>query len=461
MCAVQPLYGQAADIFGRKATHIAAIVLFLIGSCICGLAKRTAVLVVGRTIQGVGGGGLSIMPSMIISDLVPLRERQKYTGIIYGTFAIGTFIGPVLGGVLTNTIGWRWIFFLVMIIAGLTLLFTILFLRVKYERQGTVLQRLLRIDFVGNTALIPSVTAILLALTNSSGTYSWTSYHVLLPLLLGLLGLAGFLYLQSNTCLRFAEPTVPLRLFLNLASFIAFMMTLLHGLLLYWTSLYLPVYFQAIRQDTPQISGVSCLASAIPLVPAGVFGGILIAKYGKYKLNQICGFILMAVGLGLFSLLDSNSQIAEWIMFQFIFAVGAGLVLTALLPAIQAPLSDDDTAAATATWGFVQAFGFIWGAAIPSAIFNHRVSSLSNHVNDLRVRSILQGGGAYEHASKAFLSSLDAKLRNDVVEIFTSGIKFTWQISIAFSGCGLILALIIPSVRLRKDLNTNFGLDER
>ncbi len=336
-----------------------AIVLFVVGSCVCGVARGTATLIIGRAIQGSGAGGIGIMPSIIICDLVPLRERQKYTGITYGTFAIGTFLGPVLGGVLTNTIGWRWIFYLAVIIGGITLLLIAICLNVKHGRQGTLWQQIRQIDFIGNVVLIASVGMILLALTWVSGEYAWTSYHALLPLLLGFVGMGAFFYLQWSQRFRFGEPMVPLRLFNNFTSFAAMMMTFLHGIMLYWTSLNLPVYFQAILQKTAQSSGIACLASALSLVPAGVLGGFFIAKFGKYKPNHISGFALMMIGLGCFSLLDSNSSITKWIIFQIIFALGAGLVLTALLPAIQAPLSDHETAVATATWGFVQSFGFI------------------------------------------------------------------------------------------------------
>lgn len=459
MTVGQPLYGQVANILGRKWTMIGATILFLIGSLFCGLAKSTAVLILGRAIQGTGGGGLSVLPGMIICDIVPLRERQKYTGITYGAFAIGTFMGPVLGGVLTDRIGWRWIFFLVIIIAGITLVLVIFFLHVKHGRDDLGWKTLKQIDAFGNLTLVASLTSILLSLSWADATYPWNSFRVIVPLTLGLLGLAGFFALQSTRLCPY--PTVPLHLFGNRASAMAYIITSLHGLVLYWTSVFLPVYFQAVKLDTPKRSGIACLATALPLVPGGIAGGFAIAKTGRYKPNQILGFGLMMVGIGLFSMLDKDSAIVAWIFFQIIFALGAGLVLTALLPAIQAPLSEDDTAAATATWGFMQSFGFIWGAAIPSAIFNNQINRLLVKNGNRVLSEIVGQGQGYQHASRAFIMTLTPELQKDTVRLFTSAIQFTWYFAFIFAGLGLLLACLIPQVALRKELESRYGLEEK
>jgi EmrB/QacA subfamily drug resistance transporter len=372
MTALQPLYGQIADIFGRRATLVVAITLFLIGSLVCALSTSTITLVVGRAVQGMGGGGLSILPGMIICDLVPLRERQKYTSIIYGAFAIGTFIGPILGGTLTETVGWHWIFYLVLIIGAASLGLVIFFLRLKHGREGSFAAQIRRIDFLGNVVLVTSIVSMLISLSWADAKYPWSSWRCIFPLLCGVLGIAMFIYLQSSPRVC-PSPTVPLHLFRNKTSFLAFIITLLHGLLLYWSSLCIPIYFQAVRLQTPRQSGISCLPMAIALVPAGILGGFTISKFGRYKLNQVGGLTLMVIAQGCFSMLKHDTETAQWAAFQILMAFGAGLVLTALLPAIQARLSEEDTASSTAMWGFVQSLGFVWGAAIPSAVckFGH------------------------------------------------------------------------------------------
>ena len=199
LTAVQPFFGQVADIFGRKVALVSAISLFLLGSGICGGAKSTAMLVGGRAVQGLGGGGLSILPAMIVCDLVPLRERQKYTALIYAAFAIGTFIGPVVGGSLVDRVGWRWVFWLNLPVAGVALVVVIIFLRVQHGRSGPVWRQIGEIDYVGNAILMASVTSILIALSGAGTTSSWRSWRTCFPLSLGFVGLFLFMGFQASS----------------------------------------------------------------------------------------------------------------------------------------------------------------------------------------------------------------------------------------------------------------------
>ena len=252
LTAVQPLYGQAADIFGRKVVMIVAICLFILGSGICGGAKNTAMLVGGRAVQGLGGGGLSILPAMVVCDLVLLRERQKYTGLIYGAFAIGTVIGPVVGGTLVEGVGWRWIFWLNLPVAAVALGLVVMFLQVNHDRKGTTWRQLAGIDYIGNAILMAAVTSVLMALSGAGTTNLWNSWRTLVPLLLGSLGLPLYVAFESSPWCQ--QPTTPFRLFVNRTSVIAFMLTFLHGVILYWATYFMPIYFQAVLQTSPQRS---------------------------------------------------------------------------------------------------------------------------------------------------------------------------------------------------------------
>lgn len=457
LTAVQPVFGQAADIFGRKVAIVAAIALFLLGSGICGGAKSTAMLVGGRAVQGLGGGGLSILPAMIVCDLVPLRERQKYTAFIYAAFAIGTFIGPVVGGSLVDRVGWRWVFWLNLPIASVALLLVLVFLRVQHGRSGPVWRRIGEIDYIGNAVLMAAVTSILIALSGAGTTNSWRSWRTYVPLFLGFMGLLLFMGFEASSWCR--QPTMPPRLFANRTSVLAFVLTFFHGVVLYWASYFLPVYFQAVLQASPQQSGIDSLAVAIPLVPFGIIGGVMIAKTGRYKINQVVGFALAAVGIGCLSLLDQKSSTAEWVLLQIILAAGAGIILTATLPAIQAPLPESDVGATTATWGFVQSLGFVWGVAIPSSIFNTEFDKLLPSISDSSVQKVLSGGGAYEHASRVFIASLDNNVQQQVIGVFVASLRRVWQVGSAFAGSGFLAAIFIKEIELRRNLETEYGYD--
>ncbi|CAG8926337.1 unnamed protein product [Penicillium salamii] len=455
--AVQPLFGQASDIFGRRMPMLLSIALFTLGSGLCGGAKNTPMLIAARMIQGLGGGGLFVMVDIIVADLVPLRDRQLYMSIVMGTFALGTFIGPIIGGVIVNDISWRWIFYINLPIGGTALVLVFLFLRVHYKREGTLAARLKRVDFAGNLLLMGAVVAVLIALTWGGTLHPWDSWHVLVPLLVGTAGLIAFFFHQK---IYAPEPTMPVRLYSNSTSMLSYIVTFLHGIEMSWLSFFLPVYFQVLLEASPLRSGVDLLAIVIPLMPAGIVGGLIIAKFGRYKPTMVAGYALLSIGVGCLTLLDANSSTAKWVIFQLICGIGGGLALTATLPAVQAPLPESDVAIATACWAFVRSFGSIWGAAIPAAIFNSRVDSLLHKVSNPEVRELLKRGGAYEHATASFMKSFNSDLttKKELIDIYTAGVQQSWQVLIAFTVIAVPLACLIKEVPLRKELVTEFGL---
>ncbi|PIG79035.1 hypothetical protein AARAC_003581 [Aspergillus arachidicola] len=172
--AVQPLYGQVANIFARRWPAILSVALFALGSGLGGGASSTGMLIAARVIQGLGGGGINVMTEIIVADLVPLRERQQVMGIIFTAFAVGTFVGPVVGGAIVNHTSWRWVFYINL-------------------PFSTVTAKLKRVDFAGNAILITSVISILPALTWAGTTHPWEPWRTIVPLLLGLAGMVAFL----------------------------------------------------------------------------------------------------------------------------------------------------------------------------------------------------------------------------------------------------------------------------
>ncbi|TVY81694.1 Efflux pump FUS6 [Lachnellula suecica] len=460
IAAVQPMYGQAADIFGRRWPMILSVSLFSLGSGLCGGANSTVMLIVARIIQGFGAGGIFSLVSIIVADLVPLRERQKFMSIIQSFFALGSFIGPVIGGVIVTHTSWRWVFYINLPIGGVSLVMLFVFLKMKHRRIGTVTERLRRVDFPGHAILIASVVSILIPLTWGGTTYDWSSYHVLVPLLLGFAGL--FLFGGYEVLLAKELASIPSRLFGNPVSIIGYLMTFFHGICMAWLSFFLPLYFQVLLEVSPEMSGVYLLATVISLMPAGIAGGWFIAMTGRYKPALLLGWCLFALGAGLLTLLDSKSSPARWIIFQIISGLGGGIILTTTIPAIQASLPEKDVALATATWSFIRSLGTIWGGAIPAAIFNSRFDSLLNRIDNPAVRTLLSSGGAYEHATANFIQGFngDLELKGQVIQVYTESSRRVWQILIAFTLVAVPLALAIKEIELRKTLETEFGLEQ-
>ncbi|RMD44218.1 hypothetical protein DV735_g781, partial [Chaetothyriales sp. CBS 134920] len=457
--AVQPLFGQAADIFGRRYLTLISVVLFALGSGIAGGAHNTAMMIAGRAVQGVGGGGISVMVEIVVCDLVSLRERGKYVGLIGSMWAIGSVVGPVTGGALSQHTSWRWIFYINLPLSGAALALLVPFLRLQYRREGTVVDRLKRVDYIGNTILILAVTAVLLALTWGGTLHPWSSWRTIVPLLLGLIGLLGFLIYEGSVVAG-KEATMPMILFTNRTSATTYLLSFLHGIILYWACYFLPVYFQAVKGASPTRSGIMLFPIALTTAPFGVIAGILITVTGHYRPFHFLGFALMTVGCGLFTLLDADSSTGSWVGFQIIFGVGAGFVFTSCLPAILAALPESEVARATATWSFLRSFGSIWGTAIPSVIFNSQVNKLAtSYIPDASTREMLMDGGAYEHASASFLRSYDnSPLKADILRVYVDSLRLIWYVAIAFAGIGFPLALFVKGLHLRDELNTDFGM---
>ncbi|KAI3400339.1 hypothetical protein diail_3356 [Diaporthe ilicicola] len=454
---IQPLMGQAADIFGRRVPMIVALCLFTLGSGLCGGATSLQMLIAARLVQGLGGGGLFVMTDTIIADLTPLRDRMKYVSMVMIFFTLGSFSGPIIGGAIVDNTTWRWVFYINLPICAASLILVIIFLRVHHKREGTIIQRLKRVDYSGNFLLVASVVSVLIPLTWGGTTYDWTSWHILLPLLVGVAGLVVFGLHQGYVA---REPTMPLRVYSNMSCALGYAITFLHGAVLSWLSFFLPVYFQILLESNPLDSGVKLLAVVIPLAPSGMVGGFVIAVTGHYKLIIITGFIILSIGVGCMTTLSATSSTAEWIIFQVLAGLGGGLALTATLPAVQAPLPESDVAVATAAWAFARSFGAIWGAAIPSAVFNSRFDELLYRIDSPAVRGLLARGGAYEHAIRVFITQFDSQpvLKQQILGVYTEALKRVWIVLIPFAVLPIFIAICMKEVALRKELNTDFGL---
>ncbi|KAI0193882.1 MFS general substrate transporter [Astrocystis sublimbata] len=401
--ALLPLYGQVADIFGRRWLTIVVVAIFAIGSGISGGANSPTMLIAGRAVQGAGGGGIILMIEMIICDLVPLRERAKY------------------------------------------------------NRQLSIADRLRRIDYIGNVVMVASVTAILIALTYGGTRFPWSSWRVLLPLLLGFAGLGVFIAFESSRWC--ADPMTPPHLFRNRTSAAAFFLTFTHSLFSFWVLYFLPVYFQAAQLYDPIRSGVLLLPTVVVIVPGGLISGVLLSKFGRYGPIHMAAFALMALGAGLLILLDQNSAPGLYIGLQFIGGLGSGLALSTLLPAVQAPLEEKDTASSSATWVFIRTFGTVWGVSIPAAILNSRCDALASRIDDLAVRNQIAHGQCYAHGTSAWVQSLEEPTRDIVTGIFSDGLKTVWAVATAIVGVSFFAIFVEKEIKLRDSLETEYGME--
>ncbi|KAI1171152.1 major facilitator superfamily domain-containing protein [Nemania sp. FL0916] len=462
LAAFQPMFGQLANVFGRRWPMIFSTAAFVLGSGLCGGATNITTMIVGRAIQGIGGSGIAVLGETIICDLVPLRERGSYVAMVFGMVSLGAALGPLFGGLLVSYSTWRWAFYLALPIGGPALVLLYLFLHVNYDKSKSLATKLSSLDWLGNTVFVSASSSVLIALSWAGGKYSWSSYEVLVPLVVGIVALAGFVALEGT---RFvANPMVPLHLFASRVTSVVFLLTFLHGVVTMWALYFLPVYFQGVLGATPYRSGIMLLPTILGLVPAAIIGGFLLTKLGRYKPILLVALALIVVGFGLFSLLDERSSTGAWVGFQIIESVGTGLAIPTLLPALLAPLTDKDTALATGTWAFMRSFGVTWGVAIAGTVFSGRAAQLAGSgaiSSDSMVAAEFMAGRAYQGATSQFLNALSPETRAEVVAVQSSALRRSWQVGIAFGALGFIAAVLLKEMALRKELDTEFGIMER
>jgi MFS family permease len=458
--AFLPLFGQFCNVFGRRYVALVVVAIFMLGSGICGGATTGGMLIAGRSVQGAGSGGIIMVSSIILSDLVPLRQRGNFSAILMSILGVGSALGPFIGGAIVSSTTWRWVFYLNLPIGAAALIVLFFFLRVNYNKEMSFLHKLKRIDFAGNSILVASTVSVLYALSYAGTRYDWQSWHTLVPLLLGFLGLFIFAWLQSTGFS--AEPLMPPRFFRTRTSVILAIITFFSSALLYWCIFFLPVFFQSVKLYSPRRSGVALLPISLLGIPGSMLGAIALTRWGRYKPIHIVAFAIQTVGLGLFTLQRESTTVAEWAVFQCINSLGAGMVFATVLPAFQAFTHERDLAACTAAWYFIRLFGHVWGVAVPAAIFNNRLDALvaQGAISDSQVAQTISAGGAYQAASAAFVKQFAPAVQTEIRAVYMQATQRVFQVAIIFAGLAFLLSLFEKEVELRKTLETDFGLDQ-
>lgn len=444
--------------WGRKYPMMTAVGVFAIGSIIAGAANSGAILIFGRIVQGLGTGGIDLFAEMILCDIIPLRKRGPYLAIKHAVFAIGTTLGPLLGGVFAEH-GWRWCFLINIPVCAISIVIMWFWLHVGggLKVKDVVLKdELKKVDAYGTLLLMSSVILLLVALSTGGTSHPWEHPAIIVPLVLGLIGFVGFAFFQrSKYC---AYPLMPPHVFSNRTTNIAFALTTIHGFITYGFQFYLPPFFQAVKGSTPTQSGLQVLPSTLVIVVLAAAGGPILTYWGRYKPIHIIGFSAMTLGLSFCITLNKATPVVGWLMFQIIVAAGSGIVISSMLPAVQVQLPDAATGPSAGSWAFLRGTGSLFGVAIPGAVFNVRFASLLPSISSSEARSHLVHGQAYQRARKVFVESFDSKVKSEIVAAFTESLKCVWIVFLALAGVGAVLTFFERQHKMRKQLNTAYGL---
>jgi len=456
---IQPLCAQLSNIFGRRNPMIISIAIFALGSGIAGGANASTMMIAGRTVQGLGAGAIFMLVEIIVCDLVPLRERGKYLGFVLSSSAIGAIMGPVVGGVLADA-NWRWIFYLNIPTSGLTIAIMLVFLRLHHKKETTWAAAFLRIDWVGSLIFIASICSLLIGLVFGGSVFPWSSWRVIVPIILGVMGWAGFHVYEWKPPHYCKEVMVPPRLFSNRTSVAGFYINFVSSILLQWVCFFWPFYFQALKGVSPLRAGINFVPyEAFLIITAAGAGGIL-SKFGYYRPMHFLGFCLGIIGSGLNIMLSPATPKAVWVIFQIVDAVGRALLLPTVLPAIMTSMPESDVASATGIYSFLRSFGFVWGITIPGIIFNAQFDRHSSKISKSSVREQLQGGRAYQFVGGSYIRSLEPTVRQEVISVYQEALKAVWIGAVAFGVAGIAAVFVEKHITLRTELDTQFGIEQ-
>ncbi|MFD5031401.1 DHA2 family efflux MFS transporter permease subunit [Streptomyces sp. NPDC058220] len=359
--AATPLWGKLGDQYGRKKLFQTAIVIFLIGSALCGIAQNMPQLIGFRALQGLGGGGLIVLSMAIVGDIVSPRERGKYQGLFGAVFGATSVLGPLLGGFFTEQLSWRWVFYINLPIGVVALLVIAAVLHIPVRAAKHT------IDYLG-TFLIASVATCLVLVASLGGTtWAWGSGQIIGLAILGVVLLAVFIRVEG----RAAEPVLPLRLFRLRTFTLIALISFIVGFALFGAMTYLPTFLQVAQGVTPTMSGVRLLPMVLGLLITSTVSGQLVSRTGRWKVFPILGTGITAVGLLLLHQLTATTGVWEMSGYLFVFGAGLGLVMQVLVLVVQNAVSYQDLGVATSGATFFRSIGASFGVAVFGTIFTN------------------------------------------------------------------------------------------
>ncbi len=445
--AVTPIYGKLGDLYGRKRILQSAIVLFLIGSALCGQADSMTELIAFRAVQGLGAGGLVVLIQAVIGDVVAPRDRGRYQGLFGAVFGIASVGGPLLGGLIVQAVSWRWIFY-VNLPVGLAALAVLAVTLPASGPRGKP-----AIDYVGAALLAAGLSAIVLVASLGGTTWAWGSTEVVLIGALGIALIGAFFFAEG----RAKEPIVPLELLRDRLFVVCGTLSFIVGFALFGSVTFLPLYFQTVDGASPTGAGLRLVPMIAGLLIMSILSGQLISRTGRYKVFPVLGTALMAIGLVLLSRLDVGTNVLTASAYLLVLGLGLGSVMQVLVLAVQNAVDYSMLGAATSAVTLARGMGGSLGTAVFGSIFT---SQLRSHLKNALTGPLGAQVASGSRLTGAQVVRLPPPARHVYEHAYVLSLRPVLLVAAAVAALGFVLSLLIQERPLRETAGASTGLED-
>ena len=435
--ASTPLWGKISDLYGRRPLFIAAIVTFLAGSVLSAMAQNIEELIGFRAVQGLGAGGLMSLAFATIGDVIPPRERGKYMGYFGAVFGLSSVAGPLLGGLLTDGPGWRWIFWINLPIGLVALGIVAAVLKLPHVKRSH------KIDYLGAGVVTGAVTSLLLAVSWSGPDNGWGSSTTIALLVAAVALSVAFVFVE----LRVAEPIIPMDLFKGriFAGYAGYAFLL--GFAMFGALIFLPLYLQAVKDLSPTRSGLALLPMIVGIFAASIPSGQMMSKSGRYKHFPIISAVLVSGAMVLLSTLSLTTPYWQLAIYMFVMGAGLGLSMQITVTAAQNSVPRQHMGTATSTMTFFRSMGGAVGTAVYGAVLTSR---LKDHLGDIVPQT---AQGMVDKLAKAAnsvdaLHALQQPMKGWALLGLVQAMGDVFLVSLPFLAIALVIAIVTPEQRL-------------
>lgn len=452
-----PIWGKLADLVNRKNLMIIALSIFILASAGAGFSQSTEMLIMFRGFQGLGGGGLAALSQVLMADILSPRERGKYMGLFAGVMAVATVGGPLLGGVLTDSVGWRWNFYVGVPLGIIAIVVLIRTLKIEQIRAAKV-----RIDYLG-IVLLSVASGFLLVWVSNVATYGWVSWETLYMVGIAVVSTVLFIVVE----LKVAEPLIPLTLFRNRTFTLAVLASISIGVAMFGTSVYLAQYMQISRGYGPTEAGLLTIPMAAGMLVASTVIGQLVTRTGKWKRYLVTGAILMIAGTSLLSTLQYDTSLWLVGIYMFLLGAGTGMTMQNLVLIVQNTTSPQEIGVASSGVNFFRTVGGTTGVAVMGSVL---AASMTQQLSDraaevgAAISSLGEKGQviAAQLASGALPTTRDMPeaIRIIIEDASAQAISHAFLIGVPLAVLSLIAIVFLPNVPLLRQNNVERVRDQ-